>query len=199
MGIALLQSMNKNVMHNGKMQIICPHCNAIYDVPESRLDSIKSLHCSACNHNWAYATAVPAESPTPNQENQPINPAPVSSDPVASPAYSTVDPIYVVFPTPAAPYNTTDNHQPAESPPAEPQPFVGVDPGAAPIIIPPSAGIRKSQPPHPQRSAALRVIDGLLWIILLGLILLLIFILARHGITKLWPQSAKLYDDIGIS
>ena len=53
--------MGKNAMHEAKMHIACPNCHAVYDVPESKLDTVLSLRCQACNHSWPLGTTKPAQ------------------------------------------------------------------------------------------------------------------------------------------
>lgn len=55
--------MGKNAMHGSEMHIACPNCQAIYDVPESKLNSVLSLRCSTCHHSWELRPVRPAFNP----------------------------------------------------------------------------------------------------------------------------------------
>ncbi len=39
------------------MNIPCPQCGVIYDVPEERLPAGRGLRCSACSHTWRHTAA----------------------------------------------------------------------------------------------------------------------------------------------
>ena len=67
-------------MHNGKMHIACPHCLAVYDVPESRLGSVLFLRCGVCAHRWPFVSAKPETVPSASQPLDSSRPLTPSSD-----------------------------------------------------------------------------------------------------------------------
>lgn len=127
MPIQLLQHLGKNVMHGGKMRIVCPNCHAAYEVPESKLESILSLRCAACSHCWSVPPVVaPAK-------RQPAPAAPPA--PAAAPAN--------VPPEPPVAHVVPEKPQPQTQPQAKAKPAQTRNPGHAP---------KSEEPPTAPRS-----------------------------------------------
>ncbi len=68
------------------MQIVCPTCAAVYQVPGDRLERRKSVRCTRCGEGWApglRATAPESAAPAENEpeaepEAVPVRPPPVT-------------------------------------------------------------------------------------------------------------------------
>ena len=51
--LTLLRHLAKNVMRCGAMQIACPNCHVLYEVPDSLLGSgSRRLRCEECSYGW---------------------------------------------------------------------------------------------------------------------------------------------------
>lgn len=77
------------------MRIVCPTCQATYEVPERLIGSGRSLRCKACGHDWHVAPPGPAAPP------QPPSPQPVPREEPAAPAAHRPPPLPT--PRPRAP------------------------------------------------------------------------------------------------
>ena len=78
------------------MQLACPACAAIYNVPDSMIGEGRMMHCARCAHEWFArplpkaalpepmpAPAMPEASPAPPEPRAPIAPAPIARAPIA--------------------------------------------------------------------------------------------------------------------
>jgi predicted Zn finger-like uncharacterized protein len=100
-----------------RMKIVCPACDAAYDVPPSVVSSQRKMRCARCAQDW-----VPREA---------------AAEGVASPAPAP-EPAEAA----AAPHTAMPEPGPARSDAAEPEPDAGTGPEPMPAVIlppPPSA------------------------------------------------------------
>lgn len=113
-------------MHGQTMHIACPNCHAIYDVPESKLESALSLRCHACRYSWPLDIAVKPRPRLPFSKEQRAEPVAPPSDSLSSPSPGTT----------AAPQATAKS---AESPPDATSLSPAMEEGRSPPLSPPSA------------------------------------------------------------
>ena len=66
------------------MQLACPACAAIYNVPDTMIGEGRVMHCARCAHEW-FARPLPAEAPLPAPMPPAAAPAP-APPPAPAPA-----------------------------------------------------------------------------------------------------------------
>lgn len=81
------------------MRIACPHCQAVYEVPQNKLGADTLLRCHLCQYSWAFHDTPPEAQQQPDSEPvlapEPVQPGP--AEPVIVPAPSKASmPDYVV-------------------------------------------------------------------------------------------------------
>lgn len=167
------------------MRIVCPTCDAAYQVPDSALAARKTVKCARCGNSWA-----------PLGDDEPPVVAPVAAPveavvvaPVAAPAPPpVVDPV-VVIPLPVEPIvvdaPAANVAPPAAAPPAAPKP----KPAAAPVVD-------DSDEFVPEDKA--RGGSGLAISIAIVLAAGLAAVMFREQIMQAWPASAHLFAAIGL-
>ncbi len=75
------------------MRIICPACEATYEVPERLLGAGRRLRCKKCGHDWeARPPAPPPSAGAPSPPAAPAAQAPLPPPPSAQPAMTPVAP-----------------------------------------------------------------------------------------------------------
>ncbi|WP_431282332.1 zinc-ribbon domain-containing protein [Humitalea sp. 24SJ18S-53] len=74
------------------MRIVCPACDAAYQVPDDILARVPEVRCVRCGHTWRPAEAAPIAPPPPvaapdpvPPSAKPISPPPPPPEPVAPP------------------------------------------------------------------------------------------------------------------
>jgi predicted Zn finger-like uncharacterized protein len=60
------------------MRVVCPACNAEYEVPNRLIGAGRRLRCTRCNHDWLLHPPAPAEAPQPIRLPAP-QPVPLSA------------------------------------------------------------------------------------------------------------------------
>jgi predicted Zn finger-like uncharacterized protein len=200
------------------MKIVCPACEATYDVPESVLASKRQVRCARCGNDWVPGAnwqpePAPAAEPAPTAETA-QSPAPAQTPPPEPPPQpaaeaQTAQP----EPPPAAPEPPAAAPEPLAAvpdlPPAAPEPtFDDRLPEPDPAAVPPAAArLRQSAatafgnaPEPPLAVPATRTPVGA-WIASI----LLLVALAGAGVAfktqvmKAWPPSERLYNAIGLN
>ncbi len=86
------------------MRIVCPSCEAAYDVPEDRLAPGRAVRCARCGKDWLPAGAAPepAPPPPPPPPPPPAPPPPPSAPiPILGPPERLLPP--EPLPTPRSP------------------------------------------------------------------------------------------------
>ncbi|WP_052213832.1 zinc-ribbon domain-containing protein [Belnapia sp. F-4-1] len=74
------------------MRILCPQCQAAYDVPERLIAGGRLLRCVKCRHEWREeAEAPPPPAPEPAPEPEPPRPVPPPI-PAQHRAHQPIDP-----------------------------------------------------------------------------------------------------------
>jgi predicted Zn finger-like uncharacterized protein len=155
------------------MRIVCPHCDAAYEVPESRLGSARRLRCARCGQEWQLAAE-------PEQRAEPPAPMPMMTArrPASSPIVDALDGV----PPPAS----TPESAPASAPgPMLTLPALTV---AAPLVE------RGSQARTPAP-----VLAGWGVTVLLLAALLTAGYVWRGPIKTAWPPSQRAYAAIGLN
>ena len=86
------------------MRIVCPSCNAAYQVPEAVLAQAPEVRCARCGHNWRPVSEAPAEAPAapvaPPAEPPPPAPPPppeVPAAPLAEPSAANPLPLRLAW------------------------------------------------------------------------------------------------------
>jgi predicted Zn finger-like uncharacterized protein len=103
------------------MRIVCPSCEAEYDVPEAMLSGRRNVRCAKCAREWAPFAPPPAPPPPP----PPPEPVAAAPEPMAEPAEPSA-------PRPAPAAATLADHAPPIVPP-KPRKTAKV-PGSAPSL-----------------------------------------------------------------
>ncbi len=107
------------------MKIVCPACDAAYDVPASVLAAPRKMRCARCGHDW-----VPSAEIVHPHHEPPIAPAPIEQ-------VATHDPVPAAEPPPEP--------QPKPAPPPEPE--SEPEPELVPVAHPALSGIDLVTPP----------------------------------------------------
>jgi predicted Zn finger-like uncharacterized protein len=169
------------------MRIVCPSCQAAYEVPDAVLRPAapgapaRMVKCARCGNAWAPAAEAPAPEPPPA-------PAPPEAAPQAPPpAEEDLPPPPPVSPaTPAGP-------EPAPRKP-EPAPVTRVSvPRAAEKLTPPD-------PPSESARGPGMVVTILAWVTSLALLggLGWAVVIWRGAIMAAWAPSRRFYDVLGL-
>lgn len=154
------------------MRIACPHCQAVYEVPQSKLGADTLLRCHLCQYSWTFHD-TPPEAPQQPDSEPALPPAPEPEPEPAPP--SPAEPLIVPVPS----KTPTPDH-----------------------VVPLSKSTKATPPqPHakktgPSGQGASGVLLGGAAVIL---VLLAVSLLARHGIVKAFPPSAAFFKALGLS
>jgi predicted Zn finger-like uncharacterized protein len=154
------------------MRINCPHCAAIYEVPEERLTGRKAVRCARCLAE--FDPTLPGSA-----LHEPVPPEPVSPEPVPPEPSAAID------------ESLPERH---DQPP-EPRPTLSSAPADGTVAI--SAMQRLVQSAPPQRSSG-SLIGWVLSLLVLACILWGVFNW-RTEIMKAWPPSARAYEALGLT
>jgi len=191
------------------MRIVCPTCDATYQVPDSALAARKTVRCARCGNSWAplgdgdEEVTSPADT-TPKPE-APAAPAAeeILADSAAPPAPESAAPAATASVPPPAP-EPVPTPPPAPAPTPEPpavpapEPITAAPKKAAPRPNPVhteedhAADLASDEPPAAPRSA---------WAISAGILILGIvaFVVLHDTIVHLWPASEQIYDLLHLS
>jgi len=206
------------------MKIVCPTCEANYEVPESVLAAKRQVRCARCGNDWipganwqpegasAEVEVAPAPSVAPATPAQP--PPPPAPPPAPPPVTTSIEPPPAVAPAPPA----------AAAPAPEPPPLEQVHETVAaidePAVAPPAEPVGEELPPAAARlrqSAATAFGDPIetvsapqpaskgtpvgAWI--LSILVLIAFagaaVVFKLPIMKAWPPSERVYDAVGLN
>ena len=170
--------------YHGWVRIVCPSCDATYDVPEAALAPGRAVRCARCGTEWA---------PLPATETH----APLDSPPLVPPSLvpSSLDP-----PNPAG-WLAAERVTGPAVPPGEPDASADADlsrnpPRNARVLVAQPATGAAGRPSRRDNTAPL-----IAW--LASLVLLIALIVAayawRDRIMAAWPPSERLYAALGIA
>jgi predicted Zn finger-like uncharacterized protein len=196
------------------MKIVCPTCEATYEVPEAVLAAKRQVRCARCNNDWVPGdtwqpdaphgqAAAPANSPSapaPAPAAAPAAaPAPAPAEPPAA-AAGIAPPVQADPPPPLAAAEPPEAIEPPQPPPApEPEPVTEAPPPAPARLRQSAATAFGNPPPAPPTKPATRTPVGA-WIA--SVVALSIFVGAgvalRAPIMKAWPPSERLYAALGM-
>jgi predicted Zn finger-like uncharacterized protein len=162
------------------MKIVCPSCDATYEVPESAVASKRAVRCARCGGDWVPGAAQTPEPPPPAEVPAPPSPPP-DPEPVQEAAPE---------PEPVAEEITTPEPVAARPPPqtAAAAQWQGVvDAIAHEAASKPPAPVR----PKPPIAA---------WFVSVTLLAILVAaaIAFRTPVMKAWPPSTRLYAALGL-
>ena len=157
------------------MQIVCPACEAAYEVPPSLLKPGQTVRCARCAREWVCPPAAPE-----------------------APVAATVD--AAADPEPAAAPPEPEGVRPAPPPSPPPEPKV-VRPASPP---PPEPKVVRPAPPPPMArfpTPRPNVVLRLAWVASVVAVLLLGWAAyaERSAIMQAWPPSIRLYAAMGMA
>lgn len=156
---------------NDRMRIVCPSCQAAYEVPDKLLSSgPRKVRCAKCGKDWMAEAEAPAPPPVD------AAPLPVPRPPEALPPEDEED-----LPPPP-----TMAAAPPDAPPVGP-----VVPRAEEKLVP-EAGDRPSR--------ALAVVAGLAWLASVGVLVAAGWaaVAFRADVMAAWAPSKRLYALLGL-
>lgn len=181
------------------MRIVCPNCDAAYEVPQTMLAPDRPVRCARCGRDWAPAAALPVAPspivpPPPASASPPAAPPPLPPPPPPPPASRLAKVTAVgdepvldlrrirslpVVPLPPAPGE-------APSPPADPEPE-------------PTSPVAASSAPPPVPRVRVPVLAG--WILTAFVLLGSAWAayVWRAEIVRAWPPSARVYTALGVA
>jgi predicted Zn finger-like uncharacterized protein len=181
------------------MKIVCPSCEAQYEVPEMVLTSRRKMRCARCATQWVPADAVAAAAAPVTETDGPFAAAlglspqddgnvPVEEEPVLALAV----PVYDFEPEP----------EPVVEPaprPADPVTPVALRPemAVAPVSLSPGP-VRAPHEvvvPPPRPGPPVAAWGGSIAVLVVALAAAVIF---RAPVMKAWPPSARLYAGLGL-
>lgn len=189
------------------MRIVCPSCQAVYDVPDALLAPSETrapakLRCARCAAEWAPAARPDSPSPSLPAAASPAGPTPspfadalaqaIPARPAAPPAPPPPDPPPVPEPAPAT-------ASPVDAPAPRPS---GIDAPAPPpreSLVAEHLAPRR-RPPHPPAPPPRNARDSatllFAWCLSLGVLaaLLIAAYLHRGEVIAFWPPAARVYD-----
>lgn len=185
------------------MKIVCPACDATYEVPEAVVTSRRVVRCARCGAEWhpggepaaepAVASPGPAPEPVPPPP-PPSEPAPPEAAPAAQgePAIHADTPAGIPLAAEAVPAEAGGAvpHRPAASGQAAPPPVsaAAIDANVARLATRVPAIQRE-----PRAPVAAWIVSGIL---LAGFVLAMLMF--RQPIMKSWPPSTRLYAALGL-
>jgi predicted Zn finger-like uncharacterized protein len=153
------------------MRIVCPSCQAAYEVPDKLLSSgPRKVRCAKCGKDWM----AEAETPEPAAEEEPPPPPPPAPD--------------------ALP------REEEELPPPPPVPVVPAPVAAPPEPAAPRADEKLVPEPGERPSRALAVVAGLAWLGSLGVLAAAGWaaVAFRADVMAAWGASKRLYALLGL-
>jgi predicted Zn finger-like uncharacterized protein len=199
------------------MKIVCPACEAAYEVPEVVLTSRRKMRCARCAHDWvpsaAKAAAAAAPAPVPPPPAVAPSPAEVPAmaaappEPDAAPAHAEeVAPAHVHAPVVEA--EAVADNEPEDEPDTEPpqdlRQYLVVRPDTPVMMFPDEIVAPRPSPIPPKVLVVPPAAQGqpwLAWGVSIGLLAVLIAaaVLFRGPVMKIWPPSIRVYIALGLS
>ena len=190
------------------MKIVCPSCDAAYEVPEKVATSRRKMRCARCATEW-----VPADSLRPAVEEEA---AALTDVPVAAAASQEVTAEHVPVPLPqeapmapaqALPEDAEPLHEPPEPEAAMELPLTAL------VVVPPRPVTVRQEPgprapeghstsftqrgvPPSEKGPPLLAWGGSIAVLAAAVVAALVF---RAPLMKAWPPSMRLYAAIGLT
>jgi predicted Zn finger-like uncharacterized protein len=190
-----------------EMKIVCPSCEATYQVPEAVVAARRAMRCTRCGNNWVPAdgdAVADSQSPAP-----PPGPAPASAATAAPAPADAPEPADLPFAVLVSSDEPDLPDTPAPTAPERPKP-VPLEP-ATPLKLQPElprpkpvAPLRAEQlgrdgkPLSPAPPAPRAPMAAWLASILLLLCLGTAALVFRTPVMKAWPPSTRLYAALGL-
>lgn len=187
------------------MQINCPSCSAVYDIPDQLVKrGPRALRCAACGRTWSLG-ADPAAAPGPAQAgpSTPPDEAEALVRAALATALETAEREMLASGAPEATTGAAEAVAPvAEDPKAATDIPQGDQPaaqaarhGAAGKAAGMMAALMTGPSEHPTKGLLIA------WLATLGGLgcLILAFLLWPRGIVALWPAAARIYEAVGMS
>jgi predicted Zn finger-like uncharacterized protein len=158
------------------MRIVCPSCEATYNVPDAMLAAgSRKVRCARCGNEWAPAAASAPAPPT-AEADESFAPPPTAASAAPQP--------------PAAPPSAD------AEPPGRPEPRAKpLRPRAEPRLIPPPPTLDE-EPPERSRTGA--VVAWALTVLILAAAGAAA-VLWRAQVMAAWPPSERVYAALGLS
>ena len=204
------------------MKIVCPSCDATYEVPDIVVTSRRKMRCARCTTDWVpgdqLATAAPEPALDMATQRPPAGVAPVAAQEAGGPMAPEAAPVREDPAVPAGFETPLDGlvseAAPHAAPPEAPEPEVA-QPGrrddepyqlalrpethvsvfpASPKLVPPSASPR----PTPRASKAPVAVAWAASIVILAAAIAG-FLTYRVPVMKAWPPSVRLYAALGLT
>lgn len=161
------------------MRIVCPSCQAAYEVPDKLLSSgPRKVRCAKCGKDWMAEAEAPAPAPAP-PDAEPV-PAPAAPEALPPEEEEELPP---PPPVAAAP--------PPDAPPPE-------EPQVGPVV--PRAEEKLVQEAGERPSRALAVVAGLAWLASAGVLVAAGWaaVAFRADVMAAWAPSKRLYALLGL-
>ena len=164
------------------MRIVCPHCAASYDVPDTLLVGRTAVRCARCAGEWPL-DASPVAPPVAPPAAPPA--APPSDQPVLTRLEAAAPPLVVRQPPPRLAPGSVIMEAPVVERRTMPSGALAID------------RLMAAPKPRPRASMALR----LAWLGSLVLVILLIGAAYawRAEVMAAWPPSVRLYAALGLA
>lgn len=207
----LLRDPGKNANRCGEMRIVCPNCQTLYDVPDRLIGSgTRRLRCGECGHGWRF---VPEDPPrdTPQDVPQvasvtPVQPPPHDDNFPNPPVdealgrrfgQSSDDEAKAEIQAAIRDEAQTHPHQDTMCSPPEPLSTTEAD-RFADIVRAARNHEREMEPERGLPDRSLRA-GSRLAVPLLVLLILVLLLLDRHAVMRVFPASAKLFHALHLS
>lgn len=170
------------------MRVICPTCNAGYEVPESRIGAGRKLRCARCKNDWWVDPPEPGPA-APVAESS-FARAVAQAAGVPGAAAAAAPPVREVA---AAAPSPTPRDPPDTAPAPAPPPQLDAPKPAPPIALAPAAPAPSAPEQAPQSGGLLIAWLASLMIFLAVPAALLLY---RAEIMEAWAPSERFYDAI---
>jgi predicted Zn finger-like uncharacterized protein len=187
------------------MKIVCPSCEATYEVPDAVVAARRPMRCARCGNNWvpAEGDAVPdGDPPAPLAAPAPAPTSTLAPEPADPPAPADL-PFAMLVPSdePEAPPTVAPPDRPKPAPP-EPATPLKLQPEllrAKPVIPPRAEQLgRDGKPLGPLPPAPRTPVAAWLASVIVLLCLATAALVFRTPVMKAWPPSTRLYAALGL-
>ncbi|MDE2318337.1 MAG: zinc-ribbon domain-containing protein [Rhodospirillales bacterium] len=179
------------------MRIVCPDCQALYDVPDKLIGSVgRRLRCGQCGHGWHFLVADPAEMATVT----PVQPPSDQDDPFPVPEvdealgrrFGQPSDYEAKAEVQAALRDEEQNHPHQDETALPPEPPATTEADRFADLVRAARNnemeLEPAGAPRRRPKASPRLIAPLLVLLILAVILL-----DRHAVMRVLPSSAKLF------
>jgi predicted Zn finger-like uncharacterized protein len=179
------------------MKIVCPSCEANYQVPEAVLDSRRQVRCARCGNSW-----VPGDQPRLQDDGEPVAAvveAPASAAPAQEPVVEAE--AAAAIPAVAEPVQAPVAVIEAVAPPeAAPAPAVAPLRQRAASALDSETAAAEPAPPVVQTADEPTGAPLSAWIasILVLVAIIVAGVVFRDVIMNIWPASQRVYAAIGL-